>query len=397
MTDTVFFSNEGEMDILGATVMGVHVKEGENPIGHFGTGLKFAIATLLRTEHKVQIYVGTKVYNFDTEVVNIRGKDFNIVCMNGERLGFTTDTGRNWEVWMAYRELRCNAMDEPGWFVTDDEEQAVTYGPDLSGRTTIVITGEPIVRAHRQRGLYFCEDRILLDSAPGLGEIRAGGSDYIYYRGVAAMKLKEPSLFTYNIIEEQPLTEDRTLKEGWWIPYVVGKIAALGKTKEVLERQITAPEQTFEHTMDYSHSHSPSEEFFAVAGSHRNNVKANNSAIMLWAKKAPLDERFELVDLNEEETLVVEKALEICRRADPSFNLELGQIKVAITLGEGVLGLYTSDGVYIARNVINTLGLHMTAGTLLEEWVHKTYKFLDNSRSMQNYLLDRLMRVVTDG
>ena len=96
MGQTVFFSNDGEMDILGATIMGVHVKEGSNPIGHFGTGLKFAIATLLRTGHAVKIYVGEKLYNFDVEKVNIRGKDFDVVCMTCVRLGFTTDTGKNW-------------------------------------------------------------------------------------------------------------------------------------------------------------------------------------------------------------------------------------------------------------------------------------------------------------
>ena len=51
----VSFVNSGEIDPLTITTIGVSVKEGENPFGVFGTGLKYSIAILLRTHHSVSI------------------------------------------------------------------------------------------------------------------------------------------------------------------------------------------------------------------------------------------------------------------------------------------------------------------------------------------------------
>ena len=45
----IVFENPGEIDIRSISTFGVSVKEGDNPIGFFGTGLKYAIVVLLRT------------------------------------------------------------------------------------------------------------------------------------------------------------------------------------------------------------------------------------------------------------------------------------------------------------------------------------------------------------
>jgi len=44
----IILKNKGEIEIETITTMGVNVKECDSPIGFFGTGLKFAIATFLR-------------------------------------------------------------------------------------------------------------------------------------------------------------------------------------------------------------------------------------------------------------------------------------------------------------------------------------------------------------
>ena len=51
----IYFCNAEPIDLNAIAIMGVSVKTGDNPIGYFGTGLKFAIATLLRTAHKVTL------------------------------------------------------------------------------------------------------------------------------------------------------------------------------------------------------------------------------------------------------------------------------------------------------------------------------------------------------
>ena len=46
---TVSFITPGQIDLENVFTFGISAKESDNPIGFFGTGLKFAIATLLRT------------------------------------------------------------------------------------------------------------------------------------------------------------------------------------------------------------------------------------------------------------------------------------------------------------------------------------------------------------
>jgi hypothetical protein len=62
----------GEIDAASIRTFGVSVKEGENPIGFFGTGLKYALAILLRTGHKVTIQSGTSKHRFALKDVKIR-------------------------------------------------------------------------------------------------------------------------------------------------------------------------------------------------------------------------------------------------------------------------------------------------------------------------------------
>src|ERR1700676_327969 len=104
----VVFENPGEIDAAAIRTFGVSVKEGENPIGFFGTGLKYAIAVLLRTGHQVTVTAGLDRYEFGILSETVRGKEFGFVSMNGQRLGFTTELGKVWELWAAYREIACN-------------------------------------------------------------------------------------------------------------------------------------------------------------------------------------------------------------------------------------------------------------------------------------------------
>ena len=57
---------------------------------------------------------GLKVYSFAVRSEVVRGKTFNMVCMNGEAIGFTTDLGKNWELWQAFRELYFDCTNEFG-------------------------------------------------------------------------------------------------------------------------------------------------------------------------------------------------------------------------------------------------------------------------------------------
>lgn len=74
---TVYFANEGLIDLDVIRTMGVNIKTNDNPIGYFGTGLKFAIATLLRTGHSVNLHRGDVRFEFSARRENIRNVNMN--------------------------------------------------------------------------------------------------------------------------------------------------------------------------------------------------------------------------------------------------------------------------------------------------------------------------------
>jgi hypothetical protein len=201
---TLYFSNPGSFDIRALTTFGLTAKpQSENPFGRFGTGLKNAIAGVLRLGGQVEIQTTEGTYTFSTLPEIFRGKDFTEIRVDGPScdhhlLPFTLSLGSHWEPWMIYREFRCNALDEGGSLpqTTPPEAAGVTFAitcPEIEAicDSDHFISGEPIARF------------------PGL-EVFPGGTRKIFYRGVEVFAHNRNFLFSYNVISEVPLTEDRT-------------------------------------------------------------------------------------------------------------------------------------------------------------------------------------------
>lgn len=107
--------NDGILDIRLVALMGGTTKTNDKyKIGQFGTGLKYTLAYLLRNNVDFKIFSGETKVNIGTEVENIAGTDFEIICIEGNRTSITTQMGRQWMPWMIVRELWCNALDEGG-------------------------------------------------------------------------------------------------------------------------------------------------------------------------------------------------------------------------------------------------------------------------------------------
>lgn len=243
----VVFRNKGLIDLRGITTFGVSAKECEDPIGKFGTGLKYAIAVCLRHEQCITLWRGKEKIVFTTRKEEMRDKEFHRVYMNNEPLPFTTELGKEWPLWAAYRELHCNTVDEPRALIASDIDGHATMG-----YTTFVITGEVF------HDLYEERDTIILDSKPlyilpGL-EVHEGDKTckWIYYMGVRAHKLDRPSIYRYNLTAADiKLTEDRTLSN--W--YDVHRALAEGLTKSVfiglIRTILEASEEYFESSIDF--------------------------------------------------------------------------------------------------------------------------------------------------
>jgi len=376
---TVSFQNDGLIDLRAVKTFGVSVKESDNPIGFFGTGLKYAVAILLRSGHEVDVWRGMDQYSFGVTSVSVRGDDFDIVTLDGEELGMTTQVGKTWEMWMALRELYCNTMDEGG--VAEEGELA----PE-DGKTTIHVRGVPFSREFAAR------DEIFLSGEPiakfGKIEIHHGHSPFLFYRGVRVYGLSEPSRYTYNIIGAMDLTEDRTLK--YWFEahhHLVRGFAACTR-KDILSDVLTS--RGFEKSLDYSATTvSPSAEFIDVVGALRRemNRDLNSTAKRLHVNVTGDDDRFKEVDLLPAEQDQVSRAVEFLLSA--GVTVTDYPIRVAESLGTGILGLANrkTNEIWISRRCL-MMGGRMLIGTILEEYLHLAHGVDDETREMQNFLVD---------
>lgn len=379
----VYFANEGAIDLDAIRVMGVSVKESNSPIGYFGTGLKFAIATLLRSSHSVELRTGGVRYVFSKRETTIRGKVFDRVHMNDEPLPFTTELGKNWVVWQAYRELHSNMLDEKG--VVSDRE--------LQDDVVFVVSGAEFQNCYQDRRSIFLETAPL-EVLSGV-EVHAGETNFVYYRGVRAMRLVDKLSHTYNLTKAMELTEDRTLKSLWEVEYALETTLPTTKSREFAEKLVDggrplAGAKFWDTSLNFNLCGSPSPEFLEVLRRHRTNFTVGSTLRTMIERVDQSEGVFPEIDPDEWEAQVLRDACEILRKLD--CDLDLYEVQFVETLGPGVYGLYhvAKDQIYLARETVAN-GVNFCAQTLYEEWMHKRLKIRDFTREFQNHLLSKMV------
>lgn len=373
---TLRFSNTDPIDLDAITTMGVSVKTGDSPIGFFGTGLKYAIATLLRTGHKVKLIRAGKTYNFSGRKQSIRDQEFNVVYMGNTKLGFTTELGVNWTPLEAYRELASNCMDEGG---------TIGYGPADPGHSTVFeIRGNGIEEARSHHNKMFLSTRPRVNGLRA--EIHDPGHDpnVLYYRGVVALVGAMPFLYTYNITEGIELTEDRTIKYAWLADDCMKDAIMHSDNYDLIKRCLLAPNGYAESTFRYRGY--PGETFLRVVEDNKSSLKLNVSALDLWRKGRPVTELYSGCDIDEFDRKIVCRALDLLSIVGVLMREEDFIISNNLSDAHGMV----RDGQIVIAKTTLDRGPRFLASTLYEEWVHKTKGLSDYTREFQDLVIDTM-------
>ena len=388
----VAFTNPGEIDVRLITTLGVNVKEGRSPIGYFGTGLKYAIAVCLRHGCEIEIYSGLDRHKFSVEKDTVRGKEFGFISLHTvrqgthaepvHRLGFTTDLGKNWELWMAYRELHCNAKDEGG-----EGGRAVSSANPASGQTLIIVHGLDFLKTHHERSKWLLSGSPRW-SMPGLEIIDKPGQN-IFYKGIAVTSMSEPFSYTYNILQECRLTEDRTLDSYSAIFRIRASICQECDDPQFLRSILTAPRGTLEAGFDWDSYYHHSDLFAEVVEEF---WIARNAFLNLTAVKA-VRERFKKQQhASVKLTKVQEHMLTKAKRFLEAFGHPISQeIIVVETLGSQWIAGQAKDGQILISLSTFGKGTKFLTSTLLEEHLHITLGLADCSRELQDWLFDKVI------
>lgn len=205
----IVFENDGLVDMLAVKTFGVNAKEADNPIGFFGTGLKYAIAIILREGGKFSILRGHERFDFTVRRQLVRMQEFGLVYCNDEPLSFTINLGKEWKPWMALRELYCNTVDEKGTVKLQEREPH----PE-ENKTKMWITGEEFGRIWSEERGAFILDTKAIATSPYI-DVHPGETKHLYYNGIRAYTSEKPFMYTYNIHHHLVLTEDRTIAWEW--------------------------------------------------------------------------------------------------------------------------------------------------------------------------------------
>lgn len=384
---SILFKNNGLIDLDFVRTFGVSVKDGNNPIGFFGTGLKYAIAILLRHKQKISIFVGKDEYRFTTTKKIKRGKAFEFVTMNEEVLGYTTELGKTWTMWQAFRELYSNCIDEYGDVFRGDPktecENAVTI---------ISVSGQLF------EDWYTNKDTVVLFSDPLYStepaSIHPKGMGIIFYKGIR-VEIEPDALFDYNIKQHLDLTEDRTVKYTWEPSHRICDAWLACTDENLLKRVLSAPKKIFEGKLDYSYSIcTPSKEFVSVVEQIVSDgiTNVNTSALKACRKLSPNLNPIscKLSEIQKSQLKKAKKVLSFM-----GYKVDKYPIVVAEELGNSCLGMAENDTIYIAKRCFH-MGTKMVTSTLFEEYIHLRYNLKDNTYEMQNFLFDIIFTTVEE-
>lgn len=389
MNHKIYFYNHGLIDIDAVKTMGVSVKD-EGAIGYFGTGLKFAVATILRNGGTVTVYRGERAHKFGTVKTDIRGQSFDLVTLDGERIGFTTMMGRDWQPWMAYRELACNAFDEGG------SVSSMPTSPSADG--TLIVADDPeIAECHRIRRTFLIEPGEIPqhESDDCQAFISSTGTEDIFYRGVRVTRNPTRSLFRYNVLSKVDLTEDRTAMYRFHVADPVARMYLRCTDKSVLRDVLSAQKGWMEYDLDWmTCGCSPGATWLeAVAELGRDGVLMNRAIERAYEKATKKSPSLPSagIELRPEQQAMLNRAVALLERA--GYPVSGKKIIVTHQLAGGIIGRAANEMIYLSVDAFRS-GDSTLAGTILEEWLHLTKGFDDHSRLMQNWLLDSLIEQI---
>jgi hypothetical protein len=377
----LYFINKGQLPKESFTLMGASVKS-ENSIGHFGTGLKYAVSVLLRTGGEIKITSGGEHFEFSTGEVSLKGVSFQAVVCNNTQLGYTTEYGKDWEGWQAYRELYCNAVDEGGQ-VTVDSMLAETYRSE--GHTVIEVQSSLLWEAHLKKADFILDKTKELVGENSEVSIYLGSSNAIFYQGIKVASVN--SAYTYNIKHKLTLTEDRTAADMYMVRNLIGIAAAGLSCRRHLLAILTPAHPCFERDLIY-YNCQPTVEAATIVR-HATRAGKEIPASLIHASKAVVNFNPIPVEFNPRQLSMLTKALAVL--AGMNYQLT-DKITLVASIDDTLFGQadIANQEIFLTAKAFEH-GLFELVATLLEEHAHIVTGSGDFTRQFQDWLLRQIL------
>ena len=228
-------SNDNEINYKAFTLVGASTKTGDQTIGQFGTGNKYALAYLLRNNHKVRIFSGETEIPVSTKEETFSEQVFSVIHINNEATSITTKMGKEWKLWQAIREFYSNALDEG-----NAEISCTTKITGDKGKTNIFIslTDELLDMTTKNFHLYFADEGQAIYENEHGKIYEKNGSTVIYRKGIKCFETNKNSLYSYDIPNIE-INESRVAKYSWGVNREIWKIIFTCTDKSIIKNILT--------------------------------------------------------------------------------------------------------------------------------------------------------------
>jgi hypothetical protein len=209
-----------------------------------------------------------------------------------------------------------------------------------------------------------------------------------YYRGIRAAKLERHAVMTYNVMKNLKLTEDRTIDNIYAFNAAVRDAVLESRIARIRVRlpagaRLAPSRRARSRMLDDAERDLP-------AGLRARDFRdiANASALKIYKKHRKIELLPDSVPLNKIETMQLTRATKFAE----FMGYPVSEYPVVVTsdLGEHVWGRAYEGRIYINRSAFAN-GTKIVAGTLIEEFIHLRHKLDDESRQLQNHLLNALV------
>lgn len=275
---TLIFETPGSFPIDSFLIFGLSEKPNtKNPIGYYGTGLKYALAILLRHAANVKLITNGITYNFYIDEIIFRNKSVNAIFVKNDsnseiiQLPFTIELGKNWKLWQAFRELVSNTSDENGIIYSYES----SFKPVKNNSYFIVESNEFYKFYESSNDVFLKPTELKLIYSDDKLEVFDKPSDAIYYKNIRAYELNRNAAYTYNIIDNVELTEDRSIKYEFIINDMIVNSVLTSNNTDYIKRVLNGA--AFEKSLPFEYTSAKfSDEFKSIALSNENsneNVK----------------------------------------------------------------------------------------------------------------------------
>jgi hypothetical protein len=415
----VCFENKGEVPLNAFKLLGASSKRGSaTKIGYFGTGLKYAIAVMLKQGIDFKVYSGAKEVKIGTRKTKFIDEDILVMTVNGEKTSITLDAGIDWLPWFAIREIYSNTIDEGGAMSLNTE-----LGPK-AGHTRIFVDteAEALKDVFQNWNNYFSMNRApafknatgtLLPKLPTRPEFTA------FRRGIRVHESRRHSIFDYDL-QEVTINESRVAVYSFQVHEFASEILAASPLANIQEflrlaqnprrAQYTEWQNEF---WDYTGTHSFGEDWLLALNDKRlvpadyaghYDITETTQIVpdkLLDKLKARFGDASNTAGDNRDKFTIMRvdkqplaKMLEVFELA--GLDWELDKIDIVQFNDKDLLGMAKDGRVLLSTQLFTPAHRHEIAATLLEEITHAKTGLSDGTRQMQNYLFNTITNMAKE-